>query len=251
MTTAMARKPPLGSMEWLEASGGVLTPLERFQLLWGAIPAGIEGVGLWLRSRKNPGRKRDLSSFEAPGTPMITEARALLSELAHPAMANHAFRTAFRTLDVIDQHAELTDEVVETAWVAALLHDIGLDVAPPQGDFSAAGVSAVDELKNRVGWDDRQAWEAKQAIACNLGTGIRADELGVVAWAMNVGGLGEVTYGPHRALMHPDAAAELESRYPRTDFREVSLSLIKEEARRLPGGRFALARPCFYVMLRG
>ena len=44
--------------------------------------------------------------------------------------------------------------------------------------------------------------------------------------------------------------AELETRYPRVGFKRRVLSLMKDEARRVPGGRFALVRHFFPLLLK-
>ena len=58
-------------------------------------------------------------------------------------MVHHCFRTAFWTLVVLHQHVDVTDEDLETTWVAALLHDIGLEDPPAKGDFSLGGVQVL------------------------------------------------------------------------------------------------------------
>jgi hypothetical protein len=67
---------------------------------------------------------------------------------------------------------------------------------------------------------------------------------------MNVGGLGELGFPLHRAQMHPERIAELEARYPRDGFRATAMRLIREEAVRVPGGRFALLGRFFPLIMR-
>lgn len=68
---------------------------------------------------------------------------------------------------------------------------------------------------------------------------------------MNVGGIGELGFGPHRAQMHPERLKELEALYPRDGFRSTAMRLIDEEVRRIPDGRFALLGRFFpLIMLR-
>lgn len=240
----------VGSLDWLVHTGGRLTHRERIRLGAGALLSFLEGLRLWSRSRRNPRRRIDLSGFDPPDTPMVRASKELLARVASPEMAHHSYRTAYRGLDVLDQFSRVTDVTLETLWVAALLHDIGLEAPPETGDFSLAGVLAVERLAGETGWSPEQAFEAKQAISSNLGTYVVAREYGSISWAMNVGGTGEVTYGPHRAVLHPEAAAELERRFPRSGFRASALELIQGEARRVPDGRFAFALLAFRAFLR-
>src|SRR5262249_50666672 len=121
---------------------------------------------------------------------------------------------------------------------------------PPRGDFSAAGVAAVEQLAVAHRWPDEQVHFACEAIATNLGMRVDPARSGKIAWAMNVGGIGELGFRPHRAQMAPARIAELEAHHPRTGFRATALRLAREEARRVPGGRFALFRWIFPILVR-
>jgi len=180
---------------------------------------------------------------------MVSAARAYVQQHAAPAMASHSFRTAFWTLRVLGLDGELTPEERETAWVAALLHDVGLDVPPARGDFTLGGVAVLKQLAHELGWRDEQVHAASEAITTNLGTHVDR-RLGRIAWAMNVGGIGELGFGPHRGMMPKETIAALEARFPRDGFRATALRLIAAEAARVPGGRFALFRPVFWLIMR-
>src|SRR5205823_599099 len=125
-----------------------------------------------------------------------------------------------------------------------------LERPQPRGDFASAGIAVLESLARTVHWPDDQVHHASEAIALNLSTRVDAGRSGRIAWAMNVGGTGELGFPLHRAQMHPDRLAELEARFPRTQFREEAMRLIREEARRLRGGRFGLFRWIFPLVLR-
>jgi hypothetical protein len=180
---------------------------------------------------------------------MVNGARSHLEAHADRAMVNHCYRTAFWTLVVLHEHTELAPSVVETAWVAALLHDIGLEVPPARGDFSIRGIEVLKTLAHDLGWPDEQVHAASEAIATNLSTRVHPHRAGMVAWAMNVGGIGELGFGPHRMQMHPDRIKELEARYPRDGFRATAMRLVREEVGRVPDGRFALLGPFFPLIM--
>jgi hypothetical protein len=245
------RAPDVGSLDWLMRTEGHLTFLDRVSLLLGGLSAMAEGIRLGLRARKDERRNVPLSVLEPPDTAMVGAARSYLEAHADRAMVNHCFRTAFWTLVVLHQHLELAPKDIETAWVAALLHDVGLEVPPSRGDFSMGGIEVLKTLALDLGWGEEQTHQACEAIAANLSTRVNPARAGMVAWAMNVGGIGELGFGPHRAQMHPARIQELESRYPRDGFRTTATRLIEQEVTRIPDGRFALLGRFFpLIMLR-
>ncbi len=240
----------MGSLAWLTRSAGHLSFGERLSLLFGGLQALREGIRLGLRARTDERRRVALSVLEPPETPILIAARDYLEAHACRPMVNHCYRTAFWTLAVLHEHDALTPRVAETAWVAALLHDVGLDEPPTTGDFSAGGVQVLRTLAAEHAWDEDQTRDASEAIAINLSTRVNPSRSGVVAWAMNVGGIGELGFGPHRAQLHPERVRELETRYTRDGFREAAMRLVREEARRIPDGRFALLGRFFPLIMR-
>ncbi len=238
----------LGSLAWVRRTGGRLTLRDRMALVRGALGTVMEGLRLARRARKN-GDGVALELLDPPETDMVRAAREHCLAHSTPSMANHCFRTAYWTVLVLHQEGALTDRARETAWVAALLHDVGLDVPPREGDFTLGGVQALERLASELGWSEEQTHEAGDAIATNLGTGIDPARLGKIAWAMNVGGLGELGFFIHRRQMRKDRLAELERRFPRTGFRADAMRLIADEKRRLPDGRFAFLGRFFPLLL--
>jgi hypothetical protein len=250
MSTALAaRKPMLGSMEWLERSGGRLTFADRLSMIAGALLTIGEGFGLARRARDNDRWRIPLANMEPIETEMVHASRDYLAKHCDPCMVNHCMRTGFWTLAVLFHRDQLTSRNVETAWVAALLHDVGLEHPAEKGDFTSGGVAVLKKLAHEHRWSEEQTHQAAEAIATNMSTRVDPARAGVIAWAMNVGGLGELGFGRHRRQLHPDRVAELEDRYPRTGFRETAMKLIGEEARRLPDGRIAFLRPLFPLLM--
>jgi hypothetical protein len=240
----------VGSLAWLERSGGALSKAERAYLLRGMF--GMIRTGFRLRSvaKRSARRRGPLDAFEPPDTPIVAASRALLEASASREMANHSLRTAFWTLVVLDTHTELTPRLVETAWVAALLHDLGFYRRAERGDFSAGGVEALKALAHEHGWSEEQTHEAGEAIAVNLSTRVDPERSGLVAWAMNVGGAGELGIWPHRSQMDRERIRLLESRFPRGAFRKAALADIRDESRRVPDGRFAAFGWVYWLLMR-
>jgi hypothetical protein len=240
----------VGSVAWLERSGGHLSRAERSYLLRGMF--GMIRAGFRLRSHAKRSGKRDLAlaTLEPPETPMVSAARAHLVASSGREMVNHSMRTGFWTGFVLAQHGELTPELLETTWVAALLHDVGLEATPARGDFSAGGIDVLKQLAVEHAWSEAQVHDASEAIAVNLTTRADPSRLPAVAWAMNVGGAGELGIWPHRAQVARNRVRELEARFPRDGFRRVALRLIRAEAERIPDGRFALFRRVYWLLVR-
>jgi hypothetical protein len=238
----------LGTQAWLQRSGGRMTWRERLSVVFGMPAATLAGFRLRRAAR---GRDVPLAELEPPDTPIVNAARARLVASCGTPMANHSIRTGYWTQLVMLIHGDVTPEDRETAWVAALLHDIGLEEPPAHGDFTAKGVEIVEELALAHRWPDAQVHAASEAIVTNLGLTVDRARSGIVAWAMNAGGIGEVGFAPHRAQMHPARLAELEERYPRTNMKREAMQLIRAEAKRVPGGRFSLFRWIFPFIMKG
>jgi hypothetical protein len=245
----MSARDPLGSVAWLERTGGRMSIGDRFRLFAAVPGALLEGWRLRRRARRSPSRAAPL--FEPPDTAMVRAARAELDAHSVVPMRNHCIRTGYWTQLVLHQTLpEVTPEDEETAWVAALLHDLGLERPPSRGDFSSGGIEILESLAHTHRWPDAQVHAASEAIATNLNLRVDASRSGPIAWAMNVGGVGEIGFGLHRAQMARARIAELESRFPRTDFKPTALQLARAESRRLPGSRFGIFRHLFPLFLR-
>ncbi|HVQ23715.1 MAG TPA: hypothetical protein VMV01_00980, partial [Planctomycetota bacterium] len=211
----------LGSLLWLERTGGALDRKEAFRFVTRALGPLVRAV--WRRTHPGPIEKVDLAKLAPPDTPMVKAAVKLLEEKASPPFRNHAYRTAYWALVVMKrERPELTPQEIEEAWVAALLHDLGLEDPPTHGEFTLGGVAAVRELAEANKWDKRSAARASEAISLNPNGHVDRETYGLLAWAMNVGGYAEVSLGPYRVLMHPETLKELEQKHPRDGFYEAA-----------------------------
>jgi hypothetical protein len=148
------------------------------------------------------------------------------------------------------ENPNLSQTEVEEAWMAALLHDIGLAFPPPQGEFTLGGVKILRELARSNGWGPESVRRASEAITLNPNSRVDRERDGFLAWAMNVGGQGETFYGPYRDLMNPENIRELEERYPRAGFYEDSMNVLNRELNRFPNQRFGLLREIGFLKLR-
>lgn len=241
-----------GTQAWLAARDGRLTLGDRLALLGGLVGSLVEGVRLARHARRSGRRDTPLAELAPPDTAIVRAARAHLLDACAPPLVNHSIRTAYWTQLVLHQHqdGELTPEDRETAWVAALLHDVGLELPLPQREFSLAGIAALHALARDTGWPAPQLDAAAEAIATNLSLRVDPARSGRIAWAMNVGGAGELGGGPHRGQMDPARVAELEAMFPRAAFKREAMQLIRADARRFPGGRWSFFRWLFPLVVK-
>lgn len=240
----------LGSAAWLEATNGRLTWKDRARVLLGSFGMFAQGIQLSRRARSLRLRDMPLSALEPPDTPMVRAARTLVEQTASPQMRGHVYRTGYWTQLVLLQDGERTPVELETAWIVALLHDIGTEHPTPRGDFATAGIEAMKRLAHEHRWSEEQTHAAAEGIAGNFATRVDRSRLGLVTWAIHAGGAGELGLPFYRGQWLGSHVAALEQRFPRRGFKRAVLRLMQDEARRLPGGRFALMRHFFPLLLK-
>jgi hypothetical protein len=171
----------LGSVAWLEATNGRLTWRERGKFLIDSFGMFAQGVSLSRRAKSSSLRNVSVSDLDPPDTPMVRGARALIDETASPQMRGHVYRTGYWTQLVLRQDGARTPAELETAWVAALLHDVGTEHPTPRGDFATAGIEALKRLASDHRWSEEQTQAAAEGIAGNFATLVDRDCLGL--WA--------------------------------------------------------------------
>lgn len=238
----------VGSLAWTQKTGGALTNKEKAAFVLDGL-AHI--LGAYAAKPFSPKAKKvDLAKLAPPASGIVNEAATLLKEKSHPAMVNHCFRTAYWTLAVMkNKKPELSAKEIEEAWIAALLHDIGLDLPPAFGEFTLGGVKIVQLLSQKHGWDKNSAHRASEAITLNPNSYVKR-KFGLLAWAMNTGGYGETSLGPYRTLMHPDNIIEVETLHPRKGFYLFVPKMIGKELLRFPNQRFAILKKIGFVARR-
>ena len=90
-------------------------------------------------------------------------------------------------------------------------------------------------------------------IATNLATRVDPTRVGMVAWAMNVGGIGELGFGPHRApdAPGPHRGASKRATPARRLSRDRHAPHRGREEEGVPDGRFAFLGRFFPLIMRG
>jgi hypothetical protein len=238
----------IGTVSWTDRTGGALTGTEKVEYVLAAVPELSKGWLEWTFS--STAAKVDLLTIGPPDTPIVKEAWRRLGLKSDPAFVNHSIRTAYWTVAVMRRaKPSLSPQELEEAWLAALLHDIGLAEPPASGEFTLGGVQVVRQIAVQLGWSKDSADRASEAITLNPNSRIDREKQGLVAWAMNVGGQGETFYGPYRILMNPENIREIEAKYPRLDLPKRSGEILGREIERFPNQRFAVLRKIGFLLL--
>ncbi|MBI2695734.1 hypothetical protein [Mycobacterium nebraskense] len=251
-----APRPPVGSLEWEALGGPPLAIRQRLALLagTGAVLLGDAGYRLrWGLNRlgikaARPPQPIDLRRWAPPATDAVCAAEQYLRTVASPQMINHSFRTYYFTAIryELSGHADTLDR--EALCVAALLHDTGLFDPDRLGCFTVAGARQARQITTAAGWEESRQDRVALAITTNLNPFVSARRYGMEAHWMRAGGLIDVL--AQQWAVHPENLDEILTRYPRDGFAEDTARLVKQEARRNPGCRFACFGPIFPTAVR-
>ncbi|MEE6179227.1 HD domain-containing protein [Mycobacterium sp. 050134] len=252
----MRRSPaaPVGSLEWERLGGPPLSVPQRVALLagTGAVLLGDAAPRLrWtLRHIAPPSapRKIDLTQWEPPRTEAVRAAEERLRAVASPHIVDHSFRTYYFTAIryELSGHPDPIDR--EALCVAALLHDTGLFDPDRRGCFTVAGARLAREITAAAGWASPRRDSVALAITTNLNPFVPARRYGPVAHWLRAGGLIDVL--AQQWALHPENLEEILDRHPRDGFAEDTARLVRQEARRNPGCRFACFGPIFPTAVR-
>src|SRR5215204_965660 len=201
---------PIGSIEWTERTGGVLTarecltlarPLLRGEL---SMLAGRLAMALGMHS----GRRSsiDPASLVPPDSFLARDAEVAAQDLLTPALLNHSSRAYTWGATIAALHGITFDR--ELLYLAAMLHDTGLPSPVPDVDFTVRSGALA-----RVGLESG-------AEAYLLSAGASVDVFGL------------------RSNEIPDAVRQTVIReYPRLGFKREFAGLLRGEAKQVPHGR--------------
>ncbi len=244
-------RPPVGSLEWETLGGPPLSVPQRLALLAGT---GVVLLGdtvprlRWALKASRLPRKVDLDQWAPPRTDAVCAAEEHLRAVASAQMIDHSFRTYYFTAIRYELSAPPEPLDREALYVAALLHDTGLFDPDRQGCFTVAGARRAREITGAAGWATARQDSVALAIMTNLNPFVSAHRYGPVAHWMRAGGLIDVL--AQQWALHPDNLDEILTRHPRDGFADDTARLVKHEARRNPGCRFACFGPIFPTAVR-
>lgn len=170
-----------------------------------------------------------------PAIPSSLTAQAaadLAAEAAPAYLLNHSYRTYLFGRCIVAKPE--VDE--EAAFVAAMIHDLGLtDAYEGESEFARTGADLACRFLDSRGWDLDRIHLVEEAILRH--TNLVAEEVPVyrlvqAGAAVDVAGFG------HEQLA-PDDLARILQAYPRLDFASNMRSRFLKEAHRHPEGVFA------------
>ena len=228
---------PIGSIGWIERTGGVLTPRERLTLAWPLLRSELRILHgrVAMALRLHSGRRRDLDpeALVPPDSLLAEDAEAAARDLLSPALLNHSHRSyawgaALAALDGIAFDRELL-------YVAAMFHDTGLPSPVPHVDFTLRSATLARAFTDDHGVPVRDREEIANAIALHHSPGVGPDH-GAEAFLLSAGA-GVDVFGL-RGDRIPDALRrQVVAQYPRSGFKREFARLFRAEAQQVPHGR--------------
>jgi hypothetical protein len=233
----------IGTLSWLERTGGRLAWRDRLAFIAQGVRARIEA-----RRRPRSGRKlRNLEVDEIlpPDSAIAREAVAMCQDASEPFLFNHCLRAYFWAR-LLDEDPRPYDD--EALFVGLMLHDMGITeryrlVGDAQQCFTIPGARLAGELAAKHGWSDKRAAIAAEAIALHLNVVVDPRH-GKEAQMLRAGSGGDVT-GLGLDRLHRDQIDAVVSRHPRLDLKRRIIAPLRIETHERPCCRIAFLRRRF------
>ncbi|GAA0210156.1 HD domain-containing protein [Saccharothrix mutabilis subsp. mutabilis] len=169
---------------------------------------------------------------EIPQTPTARAAADLAAEAAPAYLLNHSYRAYLFGRRLVPE----PDVDEEAAFVAAMIHDLGLtDAHGGAAEFADVGAELACRFLERRGWDRERVHLVEQAIVRHTNLEPEQDPVHRVVQAgaaLDVAGLNLEALGR-------DDVLDVLAAYPRHDFTTAMRALFLAETRRHPDGSFA------------
>jgi hypothetical protein len=232
----------VGSLQWSERRGGVLTRRERWSLVLAGIAARLQ------RARQSPTAKASglehldpqaLRHIDPPDDALATAALRAAEAAQEPWLTQHAWRTyAWGSLL---GHCDGLRPDRSVFFAAALLHDLGLSAAhaEPRGQcFAVRGARAARQLMRDAGASTAQADRVAEAISLHLNLRMPADA-SPEARLVQAGASLDVLGRRYRELAPPLREAVLQ-RHPRMEMKTALCRCLQHQADAAPGTRMGL-----------
>jgi len=174
-----------------------------------------------------------VAGIPLPRTRMCTDAHARIAALAPPFLVNHSLRTyVFGALSDRQQGASFDHE---TAFIAALLHDVGLlaAIASPERPFELDGADYAQRFVHDHGGAEREGARVWGAIAMHDMRFAFAQHESPEAMVVASGAAADVV-GPEQAVLSSGALAEILAAFPRLDFKQRFTKALAAHCERKP-----------------
>ncbi|NUS45058.1 MAG: phosphohydrolase [Mycobacteriaceae bacterium] len=219
---------------WATRTSGNLSARQRRHLI-GAIlrdvPGALAGQLRYRMGRRGDG-KTDFAQ-PVPDSALARRVEDLVAEELSPHVRNHSYRCYYLGKALADQAGVAYDD--ELSYIAALLHDLNLEHRTPGRCFAVTGGERA--LKILTGWGvDPARAEAVAAAGHGHATPGADHNLGDPAGLVLAGSLADCL-GRRLDQLDPQWLAQLQTRYPRHDFKRHLIPALRGESKAVPGGR--------------
>lgn len=172
---------------------------------------------------------REIAGITIPDTELARDAVAIIRASARPTLFNHCLRTY--VLGAMDAKAKGLDIDFEMAFVASILHDIGLiaeHVGDPAKTFEENGAAFARGLVDKAGYEPRRAENVAKAILLHAG---KADkEPPDVKFVMV--GAGQDVFDFSHTGFSTEQIRTAEAAIPRLRFKTGFVEILKEHVER-------------------
>src|SRR3954469_8711504 len=232
----------LGTLRWVDRTGGQLSGAERRSLLGPvARTHAINAAGrLSMLARLNSGRRaRVAPSRLVPPTSALTRAAVEQAQRRlTPALLNHSYRTyafgaALGALEGLTVDTELL-------FAAAMLHDTGLPTSDREVDFTRGSARIARDVAEAVGLSSATTETIRTAITLHCSPTVPRAR-GPVAYLL-AAGAGVDVVGLRSWQLPPDVLASVLEQHPRLGFKNEFAAAFRAEAARVPRGRAQFLR---------
>jgi HD domain len=232
----------LGTLSWVERTGGQLSGAERRSLLGplARTHAANAAGRLSMLARLNSGRRARVapSRLVPPSSALTRAAVEQAQRRLSPALLNHSHRTyafgaALGALEGLTVDAELL-------FAAALLHDTGLPTSDQNVDFTRSSARIARDVAEDVGLSSAATDTMRTAITLHCSPNVPLAR-GPVAYLL-AAGAGVDVAGLRSWQLPPDLLAAVVDQHPRLGFKGEFTAAFRTEAARVPRGRVQFLR---------
>jgi hypothetical protein len=232
----------LGTLGWVDRTGGQLSAAERRSLLLplARTHAANAAGRLSMLARVNSGRHARIapSLLVPPSSPLTRAALEQAQRRLSPALLGHshrsfAFGAALGVLEGLTVNAELL-------FAAAMLHDTGLPTSDRNVDFTRGSARIARDVAEKVGLSSAATDTLRTAITLHHSPRVTLAH-GPVAFLL-AAGAGVDVVGLRSWQLPSDLLAAVVEQHPRLGFKREFTAACRTEAARVPRGRVQFLR---------
>jgi HD domain len=180
----------------------------------------------------------EVAGVRLPVTPLCMKSYELCRSAAPAFLVNHSLRTYVFGALYISHEGQRFD--AETAFVAAVLHDIGLlrEFSTPQTPFEIDGANRAESLVRESGGTPAEANTVWQAIVLHDMRATFSQHQSPEA-TLVAAGAGADVVGPEENIVDATTVRGIVAALPRLQFKERFIALLTDHCVRKPGAQRA------------